>query len=273
MHRPTLCSSPRPRRGFTLIELLTVIAIIGILAAILIPTVGMVRKKAKAADCVSRLRQIGTAIRLFSDENKGMVPPWRGKPADEPGAQGVLWTQAIISYMTIKAGTSTGSPVLPNLAEGTDYSQIPQYFYMCPGGTLPVKGRSWGSYAVHPVIMQSNAAGPIYRISRVQRPSMVILVADGSQNDQGGDEFYSLYGSASDGSHGYFNKTYTASDSSKPFDAILDSATSNPDRDRAASVGFLRYRHNNNVNCLFVDGHVAAKVRGSLTYANVIENR
>lgn len=271
MHRPTLCSSPRPRRGFTLIELLTVIAIIGILAAILIPTVGMVRKKAKAADCVSRLRQIGTAIRLYSDENKGMVPPWRGAAADEPGAQGILWTQALISYMSMKAGTSTGSPVLPNMPDGTDYSQVANYFYMCPGGALPVKGRSWGSYAVHPVIMKSNSAGPFDRISRVQRPSMVILVADGSQNDQGDDNFFSLYGAASEGSHGYFNKTYNApGDSTKPFDAILD--TNNPDRDRTASVGFLRYRHNNNVNCLFVDGHVAAKVRTSLTYANVIEN-
>ena len=56
MHRTTFWPSSRLRRGFTLIELLTVIAIIGILAAILIPTVGTVRKKSKAGDCVSRLR-------------------------------------------------------------------------------------------------------------------------------------------------------------------------------------------------------------------------
>jgi prepilin-type N-terminal cleavage/methylation domain-containing protein/prepilin-type processing-associated H-X9-DG protein len=272
MYRTTLCSSPRPRRGFTLIELLTVIAIIGILAAILIPTVGMVRKKAKAADCVSRLRQIGTAIRLFSDENKGMVPPWRGAiDSTESSAQGVLWTQALIRYMSIKAQVIAGSPVLPELPVGTDYSQHPQYFYMCPGGMLPVKGRSWGSYTVHPVIMASNNKGPFYKISKVQRPSQVILVADGSQSDQGDDSPYSSYGAAaSDGTPG-FSKTYAPSDSSKPFDAILD--TNNPDRDRAGSLGFLRYRHNNNVNCLFVDGHVAAKVRGSLTFANVIENK
>lgn len=56
-------------RAFTLIELLTVIAIIGILAAILIPVVGKVRSSAKAAQCVSNLRQIGQATFLYLNEN------------------------------------------------------------------------------------------------------------------------------------------------------------------------------------------------------------
>jgi prepilin-type N-terminal cleavage/methylation domain-containing protein/prepilin-type processing-associated H-X9-DG protein len=61
--------------GFTLIELLTVIAIIAILAALLIPVVGRVRDSARAATCGSNLRQIGAAMVLYAEETRGLAPP------------------------------------------------------------------------------------------------------------------------------------------------------------------------------------------------------
>jgi prepilin-type N-terminal cleavage/methylation domain-containing protein/prepilin-type processing-associated H-X9-DG protein len=259
-------------RGFTLIELLTVIAIIGILAAIIVPTVGMVRKKAKSADCVSRLRQLGAAISLFADEHKGMVPPWRGKATDPSisGAQGVLWYQALISYMSVRAGNVSGSPVLPEMPPGTDYSQIPAYFYMCPDSPLQVKGRSWGNYAVHPVIMRSDITrGPHFKLSKVSRPSQVILIADGSQNNTGDDSFFSSYGAASNGSHGYFDQSYNTA-LGKDISVEIDKT--NPNADRTATVGYIRYRHNNSANCLFVDGHVSAKPRATLIAGNLLED-
>lgn len=63
--------------AFTLIELLTVIAIIGILAAIIIPIVGKVRQAARATTCLSNLRQMGVAVAAYRADNKGFPPkPW-----------------------------------------------------------------------------------------------------------------------------------------------------------------------------------------------------
>ena len=56
------------KSGFTLIELLMVIAIIGILAGILIPTVGAVKKQANKAASKAQLSQYVNAIQLFKGE-------------------------------------------------------------------------------------------------------------------------------------------------------------------------------------------------------------
>jgi len=56
-------------KGFTLIELLVVIAIIALLMAILMPALAKVRNKAKAAVCMSNLKQWGAIFHMYTEDN------------------------------------------------------------------------------------------------------------------------------------------------------------------------------------------------------------
>ena len=62
------------KKGFTLIELLVVIAIIAILAAILFPVFAQAREKARATQCLSNCKQIGTSLIMYLDDYDQTYP-------------------------------------------------------------------------------------------------------------------------------------------------------------------------------------------------------
>lgn len=109
-----------PRDGFTLIELLATIAIIGILAAIVLVTVGEVRASAKQTKSISNQRQIGIAFLTYMAEHKNQPPlplsEYNGHPENR-----TLWEWG-----------SVAKPI------GFGCLQYEGYLGM-PSGTLPIQ--------------------------------------------------------------------------------------------------------------------------------------
>ena len=64
----------RKTKGFTLIELLVVMAIIIILAGLLMPALGRAREQARKTTCANNLKQIGTAIMMYTADNSEQYP-------------------------------------------------------------------------------------------------------------------------------------------------------------------------------------------------------
>jgi len=80
-------------KAFTLIELLVAVAIIGILAALLLPAVPNVRAKARSIQCISELKQWEIAAQFYANDNEDDLPR-------ENGANGVN------SWAVVRAGTN-----------------------------------------------------------------------------------------------------------------------------------------------------------------------
>jgi prepilin-type N-terminal cleavage/methylation domain-containing protein/prepilin-type processing-associated H-X9-DG protein len=86
--------APSKRNAFSLIEVLVVIAVIGILVAILFPAVQAAREAARRTQCRNNLKQIGIAVANYNTTYQCYPPGWIGVTGGQPdanGASGVAW--------------------------------------------------------------------------------------------------------------------------------------------------------------------------------------
>jgi prepilin-type N-terminal cleavage/methylation domain-containing protein/prepilin-type processing-associated H-X9-DG protein len=97
-----------PGRGFTIVELLVVVALIVVLIAFLIPALANVRKTGQQTESISRMKQIGQWMRLYSTDNREYILP---SQFDYSGNQ--------FSYKgTVRApADKQGNPVAPALGD------------------------------------------------------------------------------------------------------------------------------------------------------------
>lgn len=163
------------QESFTLIELLVVIAIIAILASMLLPALSSARQRAHTISCAGNLKQIGTVMSLYADDNE----EWIGGGDDEVSHNGTAL--GIRQYWSVQYSTYLCGQTWSNWAgTGVNDPKIP--VYDC------VAGKSQDPTGCANVSYTINASAPVTsgcnqpRLRRVKDPGGIGHLADRVRN-------------------------------------------------------------------------------------------
>lgn len=180
-----LFNASRPQRGFTLIELLTVIAIIGILAAIIIPTVGKVRESARFSVNVSNVRQWTLACSLHMQDWRGFMPYQgagnlnAGSVTDVtpfPGIGVLPWWNALPPYIGEKRLADLAPADRPKLGDNS--------IWISPLAKDVVPANAWAAFLCYAPARSSNTPSSsaanrfVANISRIENPSRTVMFGE-----------------------------------------------------------------------------------------------
>ncbi|RYG35606.1 prepilin-type N-terminal cleavage/methylation domain-containing protein [bacterium] len=146
------------KKAFTLIELLVVIAIIAILAAILFPVFAQAKAAAKKTECLSNVKQLGTATMMYLGDNDGFYP----KRIDgTDNAEVDQWVDMIQPY--VRAGAS---------GKTSPMSKCSEYI---PAVNKTIRGFGYS--------INSHLHSTLASESDVTMPASIALIADGVIGD------------------------------------------------------------------------------------------
>lgn len=150
-------SRRRCSRAFILVELLVVVAILGVLAALLLPALRRSIDAGRSVKCASNLRQIGMALNSYAGEHEQHFPT-----VNSENTAGQTWMWQLKPYLNM-ADNSMGAAPLPRAAG----------IFLCPA-FRPVGTRDV-SYALNTCITIVSGRAWQYDILRVQQVGTIVV--------------------------------------------------------------------------------------------------